>query len=97
MERYFLPSYRFVYTLIQIDDHPWHTHLTMSEIEKLDPGFVRFVGQAAEEHEKYWRAKNPALFREERGPIFVLDTKIIHPHWIESSPRRPFLPWVRPQ
>ena len=94
-ERYFLPGYRFVYTLVEVDGHPWSTLLTMAQIEQLEPGTVRFVGEAAAEHENFWRQKNPRLFHNPEGPIFVLDTKVVHPHRVESAPRRPFLPWSK--
>ncbi|MDE1171459.1 MAG: hypothetical protein PW734_09675 [Verrucomicrobium sp.] len=90
---WYLPGPNFGYTLIRIDAHPWKTLLTMKEVLKLDPGSLLFTGADAKTHRNYWLERHPELFEENRSPVFELDTTPVHPHSVESAPRRPFQPW----
>jgi hypothetical protein len=90
---YYLPGYHFGYTIVGIDDHPWNTLITMKEILRLEPGSLVFVGPSAEQHQLWWQQEKPELFVAGKKPVFTIDTKIIHPHQVESEPRRPFVPW----
>jgi hypothetical protein len=91
---WFQPGPDFGYTLKAVDEHPWNTLLTMKEVLQLDPGSLQFIGPQAEAHSDYWKEKLPELAAEGRRPIFVLDTQAVHPHKVESEPRRPFKPWA---
>jgi hypothetical protein len=91
---YYLPGPHFGYTLTRIDDHPWNTLLTMKEVVRLEPGSLEFIGPSALDHHKFWLQSNPELFVKGRKPVFQLDTKVVHPHKVETQPRRPFEPWL---
>jgi hypothetical protein len=90
---YYLPGPHFGYTLRQIGNHPWNTLITMKEVLRLEPGSLEFTGPSATEHQKFWMQSNPELFTAGRQPVFVLDTKVVHPHSVEVAPRQPFQPW----
>ncbi len=92
---WFAPGPHFGYTLKRIDDHPWQTLITMKEIVRLEPGSLEFTGPAAGLHQSYWRERLPELIAPGRKPVFVLDTTPVHPHAVESAPRRPFEPWKK--
>jgi hypothetical protein len=90
---WFQPGPSFGYTLTRIGEHPWNTLITMKEVLRLDPGSLVFTGPHAEGHARYWRAELPQLFDKGRAPEFELDTSPIHPHVVESTPRKPFEPY----
>jgi|GEM_PF-963019 len=90
---WFQPGPSFGYKLTKIDGHPWNTIVTMKEVVKLDPGSLVFTGPHAAGHERYWRKECPGLFGEGKAPVFELDTTPIHPHKVESEPRKPFEPY----
>lgn len=91
---WYRPGPNFGYTIVEIDGHPWRYLLTMKELVRLEPGAVRFTGPGAAEHEAYWKREMPELFLQpERKPLFVVDTSVVHPHRVESQPRKPFQPW----
>jgi hypothetical protein len=90
---WFAPGPNFGYKLVRIDDHPWDTLITMKEILRLEPGSLEFTGPAAAEHLAYWQHHLPDKLGTGLKPVFVLDTTPVHPHRVESEPRRPFRPW----
>ncbi len=91
---WFQPGPSFGYTIREIDGHPWNYLLSMKELRQLEPGTIRFTGPNAEEHTAYWKAQHPEFFPEkETAPLFIVDTVPVHPHQVESEPRRPFAPW----
>ncbi|NJK93309.1 MAG: hypothetical protein HC904_16765 [Blastochloris sp.] len=90
---WFVPSPQFGYTLTRIDEHPWNTLLTMKEVLRLEPGSIEFTGPHATGHDTYWREHLPHLFTKDLKPVMVLDTSPIHPHAVETEPRRPFRHW----
>jgi hypothetical protein len=90
---WFQPGLSFGYTLRRIGDHPWNTLLTMKEVLKLEPGYLTFTGPHAAGHERYWRQHLPHIFESGREPVFELDTSPIHPHIVETRPRKPFEPY----
>jgi hypothetical protein len=84
---WYAPGPTFGYTLKKIDAHPWDTLLTMKEVLRLEPGSIEFTGPDAERHLEFWRQSQPEYFTAGKTPVFV------HPHKVESEPRRPFRPW----
>jgi hypothetical protein len=90
---WFQPGPDFGYTLRAVDEHPWNTLLTMKEVLKLEPGSLRFQGPNAEGHRLFWKESLPGLVESGGKPVFVLDTTGVHPHRVESEPRKPFQPW----
>lgn len=91
---WFQPGYNFGYTLKAIDEHPWQTLITMKEILKLEPGSIEFMGQGCEAHQEFWLKELPAKISTGVKPIFMVDTTPVHPHSVESKPRKPFEPYV---
>lgn len=88
------PGPNFGYKIKAIDDHPWDTLITMKEILKLQPGSIQFIGEDAARHTRFWSQELPHLFNDPpQSPVFVLDTQLIHPHKVESEPRKPFKPF----
>ena len=91
---WYAPGPDFGYRVVEIDGHPWNYLLTMKELVRLEPGSIEFQGPAAGEHTAYWQAENPELFHAGRAPVFKVDTAPVHPHSVESKPKRPFQPWI---
>ncbi|MEM1058246.1 MAG: hypothetical protein AAGK14_03280 [Verrucomicrobiota bacterium] len=93
---WFAPGPSFGYTVREIDGHPWNYLLTMKELCQLEPGTIRFTGEAAASHIEYWKQHHPEFFPEvETAPVFVVDTTPVHPRTAEQEPRRPFAPWKK--